>query len=78
MGRRLADVLSSNSRLHLLTDGKSIYLEDQQDRIIDLLKNARQPMFLVCVSDQVKRLDEAPKKGVRSETALARRARAAV
>jgi len=77
MGRRLADVLSSDSRLHLLTDGKSIYLEDQQDRIIDLLKNARQPMFLVCVSDQVKRLDETPRKGARSETALARRVRAA-
>src|SRR5579883_3288697 len=60
MGRRLADVLSNESRLHLLTDGKSIFLEDQQDRIIDLLKNARQPMFLVCVSDQVRRLGEAP------------------
>ncbi|MBV8069291.1 MAG: MerR family transcriptional regulator [Acidobacteriaceae bacterium] len=77
MGRRLADVLSSESRLHLLTDGKSIYLEDQQDRIIDLLKNARQPMFLVCVSDQVRRLDELPKKGVRSESASVKRARAA-
>jgi DNA-binding transcriptional MerR regulator len=78
MGRRLADVLSSDSRLHLLTDGKSIYLEDQQDRIIDLIKNARQPMFLVCVSDQVKRLDDVPKKSNRSETALSRRARAAM
>jgi DNA-binding transcriptional MerR regulator len=77
MGRRLADVLSSEAGLHLLTDGKSIYLEDQQDRIIDLLKNARQPMFLVCVSDQVKRLEEAPaKKGPRTETAVARRAKA--
>jgi DNA-binding transcriptional MerR regulator len=78
MGRRLAEVLSSESRLHLLTDGKSIYLEDQQDRIIDLLKNARQPMFLVCVSDQVKRLEEAPKKGARSESGLPARSRVAV
>ncbi|MDQ2777328.1 MAG: MerR family transcriptional regulator [Acidobacteriota bacterium] len=78
MGRRLVEVLSSESKLHLLTDGKSIYLEDQQDRIIDLMKNARQPMFLVCVSDQVKRLDEIPKKTARSESALARRVRAAV
>ena len=36
------------------------YLEDQQERIIDILKNAKQPMFLVCVSDQVRRLDESP------------------
>ncbi len=78
MGRRLADVMTTDSRLHLLTDGKSIYLEDQQDRIIDLLKNARQPMFLVCVSDQVKRLEEIPKKGARSENSAARRFRAVV
>jgi DNA-binding transcriptional MerR regulator len=78
MGRRLADVLSTDSRLHLLTDGRSIYLEDQQDRIIDLLKNARQPMFLVCVSDQAKRLDEVPRKIIRSELAPNRRMRAAL
>lgn len=78
MGRRLADVFSSDSRLHLLTDGKSIFLEDQQDRIIDLFKNARQPMFLVCVSDQVKRLDEMPRKSVGSERLPGRRMKAAV
>ena len=78
MGRRLSEVLSSESRLHLLTDGKSIYLEDQQDRIIDLLKNAKQPMFLVCVSDQARRLDEVPKKSIRSESQPGGRARAAV
>ena len=78
MGRRLVEVLSVDSKLHLVTDGKTIYLEDQQDRIIDLLKQARQPMFLVCVSDQVRRLDEVPKKAVRSENALPKRARAAV
>jgi DNA-binding transcriptional MerR regulator len=78
MGRRLAEVLSSDSRLHLLTDGRSIFLEDQQDRIIDLLKNARQPMFLVSVSDQVKRLDEIPRKSNRSELSSPRRVRAAV
>ncbi len=78
MGRRLAEVLAKESNLHLLTDGKSIYLEDQQDRIIDLLKNARQPMFLVSVSDQVKRLDEVPRKAPRSESASPRRVRAAI
>ena len=56
MGRRLSDVMQASSDLHLVTDGKSIYLEDKQDRIIDLLKNARQPMFLVCVSDQARRI----------------------
>lgn len=78
MGRRLADVLSTESDLHLVTDGKSIYLEGDQTRVIDILKNARQPMFLVCVTDQVRRLMAGtPKKPVRSEVpSVARRARA--
>lgn len=80
MGKRLAEVLATESNLHLLTDGKSIYLEDQHDRIIDLLKNARQPMFLVSVSDQARRLEEtpAPRKAARAETGAARRARVAI
>src|ERR1700681_2821154 len=67
MGKRLAEVLQAESDLHLVTDGKSIYLEDQQERIIDILKNARQPMFVVCVSDQARRLGETPKKPARGE-----------
>src|ERR1700676_2020403 len=76
MGRRLAEVLQTASHLHLVTDGKSIYLEDQHERIIDILKNARQPMFLVCVSDQARRLTDVERKPARMEPAVsARRAR---
>lgn len=71
MGKRLADVLASDSDLHLVTDGKNIYLEERHDRIIDILKNAKQPMFLVCVTDQVRRLDAEKKKPVRSADAPA-------
>jgi DNA-binding transcriptional MerR regulator len=80
MGKRLAEVLQVSSDLHLVTDGKSIFLEDQPGRIIDILKNARQPMFLVCVSDQARRLTETERKPVRMEPGLspaaARRLRA--
>src|SRR5277367_4237080 len=76
MGRRLAEVLQASSNLHLVTDGKSIYLEDQQERIIDILKNARQPMFLVCVTDQARRLNDSERKPARPEPGTAaRRAR---
>ena len=68
MGKRLAEVLSGEADLHLVTDGKSIYLEDSSERIIDILKNAKQPMFLVCVTDQARRLTIAPKKPARAET----------
>jgi DNA-binding transcriptional MerR regulator len=81
MGKRLSDVLEGHAQLHLVTDGKSIYLEDSNERIIDLLKNAKQPMFLVCVTDQAKRLS-APvptgRKPVRSETASTARSRRAL
>ena len=77
MDRRLSEVLAGNSDLHLLTDGKSIFLEDRQERVIDILKNARQPMFLVCVSDHAKRLGPGAKKPVRPATLPAvRKARA--
>jgi DNA-binding transcriptional MerR regulator len=73
MGKRLSDTVSTECDLHLLTDGKSIFVEESQDRIIDLLKNARQPMFLVCVTDQARRLEAPPRKPARSETASAGR-----
>jgi len=73
MGKRLSDALGNDSEVHLLTDGKSIYLEESQDRIIDLLKNAKQPMFLVCVTDQARRLEAPPKKPARSETSTVAR-----
>ena len=77
MSKRLDDSLSSDSEIHLLTDGKSIYLEETPDRIIDLLKSARQPMFLVCVTDQIRRVGMPLRKPAKSETAGAlRKARA--
>ena len=78
MGKRLTDILAGDSHLHLVTDGKNIYLEQNADKIIDILKNARQPMFLVCVTDQVRRLEATTRKPARTETAATttRRARA--
>ncbi len=74
MGKRLNEALSAASDVHLLTDGKSIFLEEAPNRIIDVLKNARQPMFLVCVTDQVKRLTAiTERKPAKSETAPAAR-----
>jgi DNA-binding transcriptional MerR regulator len=76
MGKRLAEVLDQSSDLHLVTDGKTIYLEEQRERIIDILKNAKQPMFLVCVSDQVRRLGEPAnsKKPMRVEGVAVKKA----
>jgi len=62
------DAVANDSDVHLITDGRNIYLEDQPDRIIDVLKNAKQPMFLVCVTDQLRRFQgSADRKPVKSE-----------
>jgi DNA-binding transcriptional MerR regulator len=55
-GRRLVETVSAGSEYHLLTDGKKIYLENSAHEIIDILKNARQPIFTVCLTDAVKRI----------------------
>ena len=67
MGKRLSDATAGEREVHLLTDGKNIYLEESPERVIDVLKNARQPMFLVCVTDQLRRLNLSPRKPVKSE-----------
>ena len=56
LGRRLVETVSAGSEYHLLTDGKKIYLEDSEHEIIDILKNARQPILTVCLTDAVRRI----------------------
>jgi DNA-binding transcriptional MerR regulator len=71
MSRKLGEALLGDAEMHLLTDGKAVYLEDRPERIIDVLKAARQPMFLVCVTDQLRRFETAVKKPARTETSSA-------
>lgn len=85
MGKSLFDSVRNGAEVHLLTDGRNIYLEDNDHRIVNILKSARQPMISVCVSDQIKRLTASaslpPKKVGRAEAAAtvakAKQARAA-
>src|SRR5438067_5663570 len=72
MGTRLSQAVAGTGDMHLLTDGKNIYLEDQPNRVIDVLKNAKQPMFLVCVTDQLRRFQSSQnRKPVKSESTAA-------
>src|SRR5262252_5735399 len=54
--KRLAETVSGSSEYHLLTDGRTLYLETSAQQILDLLKNARQPMLAICLSDTVRRV----------------------
>jgi DNA-binding transcriptional MerR regulator len=54
--RRLAETVSGSSDYHLLTDGRTLYLETSARQIVDILKNSRQPMLAICLSDTVRQV----------------------
>jgi DNA-binding transcriptional MerR regulator len=54
--KRLAETVSGASEYHLLTDGKTLFLETSPRQIVDILKNARQPMLTICLSDTVRQV----------------------
>ena len=53
---RPAELVQGERQHHLLLDGKRIYLRTDSDQVVDLLRNTRQPVFLICLSDAVRRL----------------------
>jgi hypothetical protein len=68
--------VSSGAEYHLLTDGKRIYVENSQRQVIDILKNSRQPLLGVCLSDAVRDVKAemiSPKPAQRQAAARARR-----
>ncbi|PYX07408.1 MAG: MerR family transcriptional regulator [Acidobacteria bacterium] len=77
--KRLAETVSGASEYHLLTDGRTLYLETSAKQILDILKNARQPMFAICLSDtvrQVRAVIRSSKKNNTSATAVHKRSKA--
>ena len=56
LGKRLAETVGGSSNYHLLTDGRTLYLETSPQQIVDILKNSRQPMFAMCLSDTVRQV----------------------
>ncbi|MGA7909491.1 MAG: MerR family transcriptional regulator [Candidatus Sulfotelmatobacter sp.] len=55
-GKGLAEIVSRNSDVHLLTDGSRLYLETSARQIVDILKNSSQPILGVCLSDAVRQV----------------------
>jgi len=69
-GTSLAATVRASSEYHLLTDGTHLYLRTSAQQVVDLLKNASQPMFDICLSDEVRRVRgeiQARKKTAASE-----------
>ena len=55
-GTSLAATVRAASEYHLLTDGTNLYLRTSARQVVDLLKNSSQPMFDICLSDEVRRV----------------------
>ena len=55
-GKGLAAIVDRDSDIHLLTDGKHLYLETSAKQIVDILKNSSQAILGVCLSDAVRRV----------------------
>jgi DNA-binding transcriptional MerR regulator len=55
-GKRLAEIVDRNSEIHLLTDGKHLYLETSAKQIVDILKNSNQPVLGICLTDAVRQV----------------------
>jgi DNA-binding transcriptional MerR regulator len=77
-GRGLAEIVSRNSDVHLLTDGTHLYLETSARQIVDILKNSSQPILGICLSDAVRqvRAEVIARKVSTSVTSLSERRRA--
>src|ERR1039457_5358458 len=71
LGKRLVETVSAASEYHLLTDGRHIYLEDSARAVVDLLKNARQPMLSLCLREPSQRV-RAEVRGARKRSASVR------
>jgi DNA-binding transcriptional MerR regulator len=69
-GKRLAETVTTGSDYHLLTDGKTLYLETSPQQIVDILKNSRQPMLTVCLSDTVRQVRATIRDGKKRSTFL--------
>ena len=77
-GKGLAEIVGRNSEVHLLTDGKHLYLETSARQIVDILKNSSQPILGICLSDAVRqvRAEVVARKTSTSVTSPAMRRRA--
>jgi DNA-binding transcriptional MerR regulator len=74
-GKGLAEIVGRNSDVHLLTDGTHLYLETSARQIVDILKNSRQPILGICLSDAVRqvRADVLSRKNSTSVTSPSER-----
>ena len=71
-GRSLAQTVSGSSEYHLLTDGTDLYLETSPEQIVNILKNARQPLLAICLNEALRRVRAELRTGKKGNVSVAR------
>jgi DNA-binding transcriptional MerR regulator len=66
-GTSLAATVRAASEYHLLSDGTHLYLRTSARQVVDLLKNSAQPMFDICLSDEVRRVRARIDRGEKAQ-----------
>jgi DNA-binding transcriptional MerR regulator len=56
LGPQFSHALGGGPKLYLFTDGHSIHIDEQPERILKRLTQAKNGMYLVCLSDQIARV----------------------
>ena len=56
LGQRGGRLLAGKSKVYVITDGSSVFVDDQPDGVLNRIAEAKHPMYLVCLTDQMSRI----------------------
>src|SRR5215831_10933094 len=56
LGQRGGRLLAGKSKVYVITDGNSVFVDDQPDGVLNRIAEANHPMYLVCLTDQMSRI----------------------
>jgi DNA-binding transcriptional MerR regulator len=69
---QFSHALRGGPKLYLFTDGHSIHIDEQPERLLNWLVHAKNGMYMVCLSDQIKRVtsEKAPHRYLTTQLRL--------
>jgi DNA-binding transcriptional MerR regulator len=56
LGQQRSPLLAGKSKVYVITDGNSVAVDDHPDGVLNRIAEAKHPMYLVCLTDQMSRI----------------------
>ena len=56
LAQQRSPLLAGKSKVYVITDGNSVVVDDHPDGVLNLIAEAKHPMYLVCLTDQMSRI----------------------